>query len=80
MKALLTNLFKADKPQGLEQAFDSFKAFSIENENDINNLNEEDTKDLAGNLIIDFNDNFDSENLEHETFWDSFLQPIDNNL
>jgi len=39
-------------------------------------LNNDDLEDLAGNILIDYNDSFDDESEEDELFWDAYLNPI----
>lgn len=39
-------------------------------------INNDDLNDLAGNILIDYNDSFDDESEANEIFWDTYLKPI----
>lgn len=52
---------------------------AIDEDFDIYNLDaltEDELYDLAGNLIIDYNDRFDTEHPGDSQLWDTYLKPI----
>lgn len=72
MNQLITTLF--DNRNLLSEII--FHSFDGYNQSDINQMDPTDLEELAGNLIIDFNDQFDSDNPNHNSFWDTYLEPI----
>jgi hypothetical protein len=73
MNNLITTLF--DNHHLLSDiTFGSFQG--INDHQDINSLYPNQLEDLAHNLIIDFNDQFDPMDDNHNSFWNTYLEPI----